>query len=528
MSVAIDTFKLSRQGVYVPFIRDEERRLQQVMCAPLPGPQHAYACAPESEVILVGNRGGGKTQILLHDFLSGIGRGWANNYKGILLRRSQREFTDILTWLVPLIKSIWPRCQFNRLKNIFEWPTGESLELSYYDTEADWPLYQGKAYAWIGWEELTLWDSSKPFLSMFSCLRSSIPRSVMPRKIRGTANPSGPGHNWVKHRYRLHGIPTGICGPCITELGEDGTPSSRRAIYVSFADNALLRRTEPFYMRDVEISCEGDPARLAAWRYGDWDIVAGGGFDSIFFEHGKNIFVEPFEIPASGKLFTSFDSGSTKPWACLFWWESDGCDLRFKSGKVGHTRPGDLFLIGEIYGWNGRPNEGTKESIASIITKIQQYKINRGWRYRDAVSQKWVDLFRRGYADNAIGAEENEHCIAEEFKQPVIINGEKTPGVAWELVSKPSGFRRDSFAIMRERLIACSPRPESKLREAPGLFVVKEECPQFVRTVPVLPRSKKAIDEIDTNAEDHIYDACVYGLMADRSPHVNFNRRQVW
>ncbi len=183
MSVAINTFTLGRQGVYVPHIYDaEQRRLQQVMCAPLPGPQEAYGCAPEAEVILVGNRGGGKTQILLHDFLSGIGRGWANNYKGILLRRSQREFTDILSWLVPLVKIIWPKCQFNRLKNIFEWPTGESLELSYYDTEADWPLYQGKAYAWIGWEELTLWDSPKPFLSMFSCLRSSIGREIHAEK----------------------------------------------------------------------------------------------------------------------------------------------------------------------------------------------------------------------------------------------------------------------------------------------------------------------------------------------------------
>ncbi|MGH6675104.1 MAG: hypothetical protein ACRECE_02605 [Xanthobacteraceae bacterium] len=95
---------------------------------------------------------------------------------------------------------------------------------------------------------------------------------------------------------------------------------------------------------------EGDPARLAAWRFGDWNIVAGGGFDSIFFEHGKNIYIEPFELPAEGKLFMSFDSGSSKPWACLFWWESRGCDIRFKGGRTKRTRPGDLFLIGEVYG----------------------------------------------------------------------------------------------------------------------------------------------------------------------------------
>ena len=317
--------------------------------------------SPEREVGLVGNRGGGKTQIMLMDALAGVGRGWGSNYKMILLRRSQREFTDILTWLVPLIKNIWPKCQFNRLKNNFEWPTGETLELSYFDSEADWPLYQGKSFAIIMWEELTLWDNAKCYLLMFSCLRSAIAAEVMPRKVRFTANPSGAGHNWVAHRFKLAGIPTGLCGPCITEVGEDGVPSSRRVIYVSYADNALLKKTEPFYMRDVEQSCEGDPARLQAWKFGNWSIVAGGGFDSIFFEHGKNIYVEESDIPASGKLYMSYDHGSTHPYAVLFWWESDGCDIRLKSGKIRHTRPHDLYLVGEIYGWNGRPNEGTKE-----------------------------------------------------------------------------------------------------------------------------------------------------------------------
>ncbi len=181
-----------------------------------------------------------------------------------------------------------------------------------------------------------------------------------------------------------------------------------------------------------------------------------------------------------------------------------------------------------MYGWNGRPNEGTKESIAEIITKIQNYKIERGWRYRDVQSQKWSDLFTRGFADDAIGEEMNEFSVVEEFKRPVIINGETTPGINWELISKPPGSCVTGFALVRERLIACSPRQDSKIREAPGLFVVKNYCPQFVRTVPVLPRSKKNTEDIATESEDHHFDQVKYALMADRSPHVRFDRRQVW
>jgi hypothetical protein len=49
-----------------------------------------------------------------------------------------------------------------------------------------------------------------------------------------------------------------------------------------------------------------------------------------------------------------------------------------------------------------------------------------------------------------------------------------------------------------------------------------------VRAHDVLPRSKKNPDDIDTASEDYIFDAVKYMLQGDRSPHVSFNRRQVW
>jgi hypothetical protein len=64
----------------------------------------------------------------------------------------------------------------------------------------------------------------------------------------------------------------------------------------------------------------------------------------------------------------------------LFWWESDGCDIVFEDGRVRSTLPGDVFLIGEVYGFNGRPDEGLKSSIAQITVASQSYKISREWR----------------------------------------------------------------------------------------------------------------------------------------------------
>jgi hypothetical protein len=100
----------------------------------------------------------------------------------------------------------------------------------------------------------------------------------------------------VRHRFHLSGVPEGIAGPVITEVGKDGVPA-RRMIFASFEDNVLLKRSEPEYMRAVEVACEGDPAKLRAWKYGDWSVISGGAFDGIFFEHAKTIYVERFELP---------------------------------------------------------------------------------------------------------------------------------------------------------------------------------------------------------------------------------------
>lgn len=257
--------------------------------------------------------------------------------------------------------------------------------------------------------------------------------------------------------------------------------------------------------------------------------MSGGGFDEIFFSHSKYIFVEPFDLPAEGQLFISYDHGDSKPCAVLFWWESRGGDIRLKNGRIKHTLPGDLFLIGEVYLWSGRPNEGIKPSIADVTTAIQKYKILRGWRYRDPLSQKWIDLFkRRCYADSAIFSDMNEFNISEQFKTPVRIDGEQHPGIEWQPVEKPPNSRKDGFTLMREKLLFTGPRAGSNVRESPGLFVVKESCPQWARVIPTLPRDKKNPDVIDEKSEDHLFDCTRYGLAADRSAHVRFDRRQVW
>jgi len=46
-------------------------------------------------------------------------------------------------------------------------------------------------------------------------------------------------------------------------------------------------------------------------------------------------------------------------------------------------------------------------------------------------------------------------------------------------------------------------------REQAGLFVF-ETCEQFIEMVPSIPRDEKNMDDVDTDAEDHIADESRY------------------
>jgi hypothetical protein len=47
--------------------------------------------------------------------------------------------------------------------------------------------------------------------------------------------------------------------------------------------------------------------------------------------------------------------------------------------------------------------------------------------------------------------------------------------------------------------------------EEPGLFIFAT-CPQFIRTVPTLPRDLANPDDVDSDKEDHCYDMGRYEL----------------
>ena len=532
---------------YFPIVLDDYGVEKKVMWAPLWASQQYFLGAPEFEALYEGTRGPGKTTTLIMDFCQEVGKGYGAEWRGMIIRRTYPELANIITESKKLIKRMWPDAFYNEIKSVWQFPTGELL---YFRPIADVNAsdsHLGTNYTWLGWEELTLWADDKAFKRMQAVVRSTI--KGIPLRVRATTNSYGAGHNWVQARYGLVNWPVKIgedptaahpclkdiwkvCGPLIAgSVDDNGIPERpRRAYHGSLRENIILLRTQPLYINQLYTSARNQ-AELDSWLYGLWDITAGGMFDDIWATHRGNFVVKDFDVPLNWRIYRAYDHGSTKPWSCGWYAESNGEDLTFTDGSVMSTIKGDYFRCGELYGNlknSSDPNTGRRELIPDIKKEIIQYELDRGWR--DANTGKC--RVRRGPADTSIFAEEDGRpSVASDFEDPCIVNGHRWRGIIWERADKRPGSREQGWEQARKRLKATK-RPPGGIREEKGLFIVGERCPNWIRTVPHLPRddgggSNRVAhpDDVDTDSEDHIGDEMRYMLRFDPGPPTFPGRR---
>lgn len=463
------------------------------------GSQEAFLSShPIFEVLYEGTRGGGKTDCLLMSFAIFTGRGFGSAWKGILFRQTYKQLTDVITKTKRWIPQIWPQAKFNHSEHTWTWPGGEQLLLRQFAKDDDYWNYHGHEYPWIGWEELCNWATDAGYKRMFSCCRSSSPG--MPRMVRATTNPYGPGHNWVKFRFGLPHMRGKVRRGLVDDEGIPEPP--RLVLHSSIHENKILLKQDPDYINRLAAAAR-NKAEKRAWIEGAWDIVAGGMFDDSW-DADFNI-VKAFPIPPTWKIDRSFDWGSSHPFSVGWWAQSNGEDIIMPGGLVKNTVRGDLFRIREWYGWTGKPNEGIRALATDISRGIVERELRWGFR---RIKDDWCRV-RPGPADSQIFSAENGNCIATDMEQRVRLDdGHRYPGIRWIAADKRPGSRKTGWEQTRQMLKNAHP-PEYGVREKPGLFVW-EVCEQFQRTVPVLPRDEDDPDDVDTDAEDHVADEVRY------------------
>ena len=299
------------------------------------------------------------------------------------------------------------------------------------------------------------------------------------------------------------------------EVIDDPDTGQRVAINSDLRENRIMLHADPDYVKRLRASAR-NPAELAAWLHGSWDITSGGMFDDIWYDVKDIATLKPFAIPPTWKIDRSFDWGSSKPFCVLWFAESDGTSVQLSDGKILNTVPGDLFLFKEWYGWTGEPNKGLRMSAEEVGRGIIEREIQWGL----------IGKVGRGVADASIFDDTNNNSVARGLETTVRINGREYRGVYFDPADKRSGSRKQGWERVRKMLSSVAPNKDGTPREHPGLFVTTE-CPEFFRNIPSLPRDPNDLDDVDTDAEDHYADALRYRCRKEKRELVSGRTRGI-
>ena len=286
-----------------------------VIFKPNNGPQTDFLAAPEKDVLYGGAAGGGKSYAMLIDPLRFAHR---SAHRALILRRSMPELRELIDKSRELYPKAFPGCKYKEVEKLWNFPSGAKVEFGFLERDADVYRYQGQAYSWIGFDEITHLPTEFGWNYLASRLRTTDPEIVP--YMRCTANPGGVGATWVKKRY-IDPYP-----PNESFVGEDNL--TRKFIPARLDDNPYLAKDGRY-----EEMLKALPAtQRRQLLEGNWDVNEGAAFTE--FEIDIHV-VTPFEIPISWERVKGIDYGYASESSCI-WGAVDPSD-------------GTLIIYRELY-----------------------------------------------------------------------------------------------------------------------------------------------------------------------------------
>jgi len=231
-----------------------------------------------------GARGGGKSHVVRVKATGG-----ALSYPGIRILMVRRQYPELEQTLIIPMRAMIPAqiASYNGSMRMFTFVNGSIIKFGHYGSGDDLE-YQGQEWDWIFMDEATQFTESQ-FRTLGACLRGA---SDIPRRMYLTCNPGGVGHEWVKRLF------------VDREYQPGENPRDYKFIQATIDDNPQLLKASPEYKQMLDLLPE---SVRRAWRFGDWDALAGTFFPE--FREESHV-IDPFvRIPAEWKKYRAFDYG---------------------------------------------------------------------------------------------------------------------------------------------------------------------------------------------------------------------------
>ncbi len=405
------------------------------------------------ETLYGGAAGGGKSSAIVAEAVT-----YAMQYPKARIYIFRKTIPELKQSIVP---EIYKQCSdyinakgmsYNAQDRVFNFTNGSMIQLAYLENAQDMFRYQSAEMHLLLVDELTHFTQGE-----YEYLKTRV-RSTgeHPLKVMAATNPGNIGHAWVKAYF------IDITTPETIYTDKNG--NTRQFIPAKVSDHPIEEFRKTY---SKQLSSLSNPDLKRALLMGDWDIFAGQAFSEWkrMTEDDKPWHVvEPFPIPGHWVKWFAYDYGYNS-FAAGVWLTRDPNTER-------------IYLYREFY-----EHEMAVSKQAEIITMNDQAE---GIRLRLADPSIWKQR----------GDVETGENIANIFQRA-------------GLIFQPAN---------NDRLAGKNAIHEMLAPAADGLpkMQVFSNCHNFIRTFPALPIDVNRPEDIDTRAEDHLYDCLRYGIINQR------------
>lgn len=431
---------------------------------PNPGRQTEFLAETAREALYGGAAGGGKSDALLIAAASQVSN---PHWRAIIIRRTFPELRELMRRSRALYNAMGGR--FRESTKEWFFPSGAIVEFGYLKKRDDHLQYQGRQFGSVCFDELTQFppnaideETGLPINDQYLYLLSRLRApagSGVSLEVRATCNPGGPGHSWVQARWQIQG------DGGATELIDPKTGTRRVFIPARISDNPYLAGTS--YERDLNAL---SPNQRAMLRDGRWDLVSGAQFS----EYDPAVHLcNPEQVEFGPDVWRGADDGFNAP-ACVLWFTKR--DERF-------------YVFDEVY-------------RAGMSPEVMAEEVHK----RDP---------RQGIYGAIDSSAFNENGVANRdgTGRGQVMN---TLGCRWEPAHKGPNSRVAGANLIHQLL-------SKRLPDGGPALVISRRCKHLIRTLPILPKSPTDPEDVDTDAEDHAYDALRYGL-AYKKPTIKIGK----